>query len=80
MASLAKLLPSKWRSTNDQASAEPAYRLDSGSESASRDNQDIIEKESLKAIDSTGVVIKEAENASPGALTLEEGSYLSCAT
>lgn len=78
MASLGKFLPSRWRSNNvDQPpSAEPAYQSDTGSESGLKENRDSAEKDSLKAIDETaGVVIKEADNVSPGALTLEEGSY-----
>lgn len=78
MASLGKFLPSRWRSNNvDQPpSVEPAYQSDTGSESGLKENRDSGEKDSLKAIDETaGVVIKEADNVSPGALTLEEGSY-----
>lgn len=71
MASITKFLPT--RLNPFKRTPEPTYQSDAGSDSALPAKKEPDVDESLKAVDSNGETVEEAENASPGNLSLEEG-------
>ncbi|KAI0338061.1 amino acid transporter [Trametopsis cervina] len=70
MASITKFLPT--RLNPFKRTPEPTYQSDAGSDSALPAKKEPDVDESLKAVDSNGETVEEAENASPGNLSLEE--------